>query len=468
MNKPLLCFKAYDVRGRVPGVLNAPLARALGRAVVEILGADQVVIGRDARLSGPELRDALALGLRESGAQVTDIGVCGTEEIYYAAANQPFGAGVMITGSHNPADENGFKLVRGGAIPISGDSGLYALRDRVQEILAAGEGETRGEALSPVREACFRAAYVAWLLEYSGAGRLERAPDRKPLKIVADAGNGCAGLVLRDLMASLPFEFVCRQMQPDGTFPDGVPNPLLPERRAATAAAVRESGADMGVAWDGDFDRCFFYDAAGNFIEGYYCIGLLAQELLRRLPGGKVVHDTRVYWNTRDVVLAAGGQPIMGKTGHAFMKERMRAEDAVYGGEMSAHHYFRDFAYCDSGMLPWLLVASLLHRSGKPLAELVAERMAAYPCSGEINRRVQDAPALMKLVRDKYAASALHEDALDGVNLEFAQWRFNLRMSNTEPLLRLNVETRGDRALLEDKIAEILRVLEEQGGAVPA
>ena len=468
MSNALSCFKAYDIRGRVPGVLNAPLAHALGMAVVEILGTKNVVIGRDARLSGPELRGALAQGLHEAGAQMTDIGMCGTEEIYYAAANQHFDAGIMITGSHNPADENGFKLVRGGAIPISGDSGLFALRDRVAEILEHTSGTVAFSPSAPLHQASYRADYVAWLLQYSGAGQLEPVAGRKPLKIVADAGNGCAGLVLNELMASLPFEFVCRQMQPDGTFPDGVPNPLLPERRAATAAAVREAGADLGVAWDGDFDRCFFYDADGNFIEGYYCIGLLAQELLRRVPGGKVVYDTRVYWNTRDVVLAAGGQPVMGKTGHAFMKERMRAEDAVYGGEMSAHHYFRDFAYCDSGMLPWLLVASLLHRSGKSLAELVAERMAAYPCSGEINRRVQDAPALMKLVRDSYAPSAQYEDSLDGVNLEFAQWRFNLRMSNTEPLLRLNVESRADRALLEEKTAELLKFLEDNGGAVPA
>lgn len=483
MSTLLPCFKAYDIRGRVPDVLNAPLAHALGRAVAEVLPANNVVLGRDARLSGPLLRDALANGLREAGASVTDIGLCGTEEIYYAAANHaasqsangPFDAGIMITGSHNPADENGFKLVRGGAIPISGDSGLFALRDRVAELLAADELLTEhrrphgSDAACPaLHEASFRAEYVRWLLAYSGAEQLVTVPGRKPLKIVADAGNGCAGLVLRELTKSLPFDFTCLHMEPDGSFPNGVPNPLLPERRAATAAAVREAGADMGIAWDGDFDRCFFYDGNGNFIEGYYCIGLLAQELLRRAPGGKVVHDTRVYWNTREVVLAAGGQPVMGKTGHAFMKERMRAEDAVYGGEMSAHHYFRDFAYCDSGMLPWLLVATLLHRTGRTLAELVAERMNAYPCSGEINRRVQDAPALMQLVREQYAPHALYEDSMDGVNLEFANWRFNLRMSNTEPLLRLNVESRGNRALLEDKTAELLHLLESRGGAVPA
>ncbi|CAI3217082.1 phosphomannomutase [uncultured Desulfovibrio sp.] len=481
MSVDLACFKAYDIRGRVPEALNAPLARALGRAVAEILNARMVVLGRDARISGPLLRDALAAGLREAGAGVADLGLCGTEEIYYAAAHQPYDAGIMITGSHNPADENGFKIVRAGAVPVSGDSGLLALRDRVARLLAAAQNAHRPAATqtaplapaqtppqtpaldAPLDAVSYRPAYVRWLLDYSGATQPAARPGR-PLKIVADAGNGCAGLVLRELAAALPCDFVCRQMEPDGTFPHGVPNPLLPERRAATAAAVHEAGADLGLAWDGDFDRCFFYDGEGNFIEGYYCVGLLAGELLRRFPGGKVVHDTRVYWNTREVVLAAGGTPVMGKTGHAFMKERLRAEDAVYGGEMSAHHYFRDFAYCDSGMLPWLLVLGLVQRTGRPLAELVAERMALYPCSGEINRRVADAPALMRRVRERYAAQAVHEDHTDGVNLEFPQWRFNLRRSNTEPLLRLNVETRGDRALLEDKTAELLRLMDAEDG----
>ena len=468
MTYDLSCFKAYDIRGRVPDALNPDLARALGRAVADVLGARSVVLGRDARLSGPELRDALAQGLLAAGARVTDLGLCGTEEIYYAAANQPFDAGIMITGSHNPADENGFKLVRAGAVPISGDSGLYELKERVARLLEtqAPRNAPAPGALSNVRPACFRPDYLNWLLDYSGAR--DATDSGRPLKIAADAGNGCAGLVLRELAPSLPFDFVCRQMEPDGHFPNGVPNPLLPEKRQATAEAVRRAGADLGIAWDGDFDRCFFYDSEGRFIEGYYLIGLLAGELLRRFPGGKVIHDTRVYWNTREMVLAAGGTPIMGKTGHAFMKERMRAEDAVYGGEMSAHHYFRDFAYCDSGMLPWLLIAALLSRSGASLAELVSERMAAYPCSGEINRRVADAPRLMRKLRDRYADAALHEDRLDGVNLEFADWRFNLRMSNTEPLLRLNVESRADPALLEDKTSELLGLLDAEEGTTPA
>ena len=468
MTYDLSCFKAYDIRGRAPDALNPDLARALGRAVADVLGARSVVLGRDARLSGPELRDALAQGLLAAGARVTDLGLCGTEEIYYAAANQPFDAGIMITGSHNPADENGFKLVRAGAVPISGDSGLYELKERVARLLEtqAPRNAPAPGALSNVRPACFRPDYLNWLLDYSGAR--DATDSGRPLKIAADAGNGCAGLVLRELAPSLPFDFVCRQMEPDGHFPNGVPNPLLPEKRQATAEAVRRAGADLGIAWDGDFDRCFFYDSEGRFIEGYYLIGLLAGELLRRFPGGKVIHDTRVYWNTREMVLAAGGTPIMGKTGHAFMKERMRAEDAVYGGEMSAHHYFRDFAYCDSGMLPWLLIAALLSRSGASLAELVSERMAAYPCSGEINRRVADAPRLMQTLRDRYADAALHEDRLDGVNLEFADWRFNLRMSNTEPLLRLNVESRADPALLEDKTSELLGLLDAEEGTTPA
>lgn len=469
MQADLSCFKAYDIRGRVPEVLNGDLARALGQAVVEVLGASNVVLACDARLSGPELRTALCAGILSAGAKVTDIGLGGTEEIYFAAARKGFDLGIMITGSHNPADENGFKLVRGGAVPVSADSGLRQVRDRVADLLGAQKRAQAAPSCSAgeeqrVQQDSFRQDYVKWLLQYTGAEACGQNTARRRLKIVADAGNGCAGLVLGELARHLPFDFVFRQMEPDGAFPNGVPNPLLPERRAATADAVRAEKADLGIAWDGDFDRCFFFDGDGGFVEGYYCIGLLAQELLRRCPGGKVVHDPRVYWNTREVVLAAGGRPVMGKTGHAFMKERMRAEDAVYGGEMSAHHYFRDFSYCDSGMLPWLLVAIQLDRTGRPLAEILAERVAAFPCSGEINRRVADAPAVMRILRERYAPSALHEDDIDGVNLEFADWRFNVRMSNTEPLLRLNVESRGSRALVEDKTGELLRCIDGETG----
>ena len=320
--------------------------------------------------------------------------------------------------------------------------------------LAAGVNLPADEA--PVTPVSFRQEYVR-------AHRLRLRPARPrrgPSGSWPTRATGRAGLLLKELAPHLPHEFIFCQMEPDGTFPNGVPNPLLPEKRAATARAVREHKADLGIAWDGDFDRCFFYDNEGNFIEGYYLVGLLASELLPRFPGARIIYDTRVYWNTRELIQAGGGIPVMGKTGHAFMKERMRAEDAVYGGEMSAHHYFRDFAYCDSGMLPWLLVIAAMQRHGKPLAELVRERMDAWPCSGEINRRVADAPALMRKIRDHYAPAATYEDAIDGVNLEFGNWRFNLRMSNTEPLLRLNVESRADRALLEEKTAELLALID--------
>jgi phosphomannomutase/phosphomannomutase/phosphoglucomutase len=461
LKKTLSCFKPYDIRGRVPDGLDDSVAWALGCAFAQNFAARNVVVGRDARLSGPALRDALTKGLYDGGARVTDIGLCGTEEIYYAASRLGFDGGVMITGSHNPADENGFKLVRGGAVPVSADSGLDALKTAVGDLLnAASPARTPPPAPPPARRLFFRKEYARWLAEYCRAPH----PARNRLKILADAGNGCAGLVLEELAPLLPFDLVFRQMEADGRFPNGVPNPLLPEKREGTARAVRESGADMGIAFDGDFDRCFFYSGEGNFIEGYYCVGILAKELLRRHPGGKIIHDPRVYWNTREIVLAAGGIPVMGKTGHAFIKEKMRAENALYGGEMSAHHYFRDFSFCDSGMLPWLLVASLLSRTGQSLAELAAERMAAWPCSGEINRRVPNAGELMQDIRDRYAAKAIYEDRLDGVNLEFRDWRFNLRMSNTEPLLRLNVESRANRSLLEDKTAELLGLITGEAG----
>ena len=474
----LSCFKAYDVRGTVPHTLNPAIARATGRAFAAVIHARHVVVGRDARLSGPALRDALVLGLREGGAAVTDIDVCGTEEIYYAAFAHGYDGGIMITGSHNPKDDNGFKMVRAGAVPVSGDSGLQDIRERAArelEILLAAElitadGTTdcsrvlmaEGAAPVPAAEAtlpalstaCHRADYVEYLLRFTGTD------DLKPLKIHADAGNGCAGLVLRELAPRLPYTFSFAHMEPDGSFPNGVPNPLLPERREATARAVREHGADMGIAWDGDFDRCFFYDGDGSFIEGYYLVGLLGRAMLARNPGAAVIHDPRLFWNTQAVIAAAGGRPVQSKTGHAFIKERMRAEDAVYGGEMSAHHYFRDFAYCDSGMLPWLLVARLLCATGKSLRELVAECMAAFPCSGEINRRVDDAAAVMEQVRSRYAPDALAEEHVDGLSLTFADWRFNLRRSNTEPLLRLNVESRADRALMEQRTAELLACID--------
>ncbi len=448
-------FKAYDVRGTYPESLSPDLAKAIGLAYAKLFSPKRVVVGRDCRLSGPVLRDALVAGLRVAGVDVTDIGLCGTEEIYYAAFAQGFDGGIMITGSHNPRDDNGMKFVRKNAVPISADTGLFDIRDMALQLMPHVKAEVDDkEATGAYTENSYRSEYVQFLLDYV------KIDPTSTLKIHADAGNGCAGLVLQELMQKLPFQITTAHMEPDGTFPHGIPNPLLPERREATAQGVRQHGADLGIAWDGDFDRCFFYDAQGNFIEGYYLVGLLAQSLLQDFPGAKIIHDPRLIWNTQDVTRTSGGISLASKAGHAFIKEKMREEDGLYGGEMSAHHYFRDFAYCDSGMLPWLLVAKLILQSKKSLADLVYECMQKYPCSGEINRKVKDSAAIIQKIRETYVQDALGEDTLDGLSLEFAQWRFNVRSSNTEPLLRLNVESRGDAALMQEKTQEILHIID--------
>ncbi len=443
------CFKAYDIRGKVPGELNADLAYRVGLATARHLRGKQFVVGRDCRLSSGELCTAVTRGLTDAGADVLDIGQCGTEMVYYTTFARELDGGIMVTASHNPMDHNGMKLVREGARPISGDSGLNEIGAAAVDCdltLTGTPGTVTSEDI--------QAEYVEYLLAKFEVGEF------KPLKIVANGGNGCAGPVVRALAAALPCEFVHVFDEPDGNFPNGIPNPLLPDNRSATADAVRKHGADLGVAWDGDFDRCFFFDENGDFIEGYYLVGLLAAAALRGSPGSSIVHDPRLVWNTVEMVKAAGGKPIMNKTGHAFMKERMRAEDAVYGGEMSAHHYFRDFAYCDTGMLPWLYVLQEMSTSGKPLSALVAAMQAAYPASGEINRRLADPNAAMQRVADIYGPRALSIDHTDGISMDMGDWRFNLRQSNTEPVIRLNVESRADEALMTEKTADILALLD--------
>ena len=443
------CFKAYDVRGRIPDQLDEDVAYRIGRAYAVFVAAKKVVVGYDIRLSSPEISAALTRGLNEGGCEVFDLGLCGTEEVYFATQHFAMDGGIAVTASHNPPDYNGMKFVREESRPISGDSGLFEIRD-----LAAAGDFTMAGAVGGMHELDARPAYVQHLLSYIDPASLQ------PLKIVVDPGNGGAGLVVNALQPHLPFDFVKIHDQPDGTFPNGVPNPLLPENRSATAAAIRESGADFGVAWDGDFDRCFLFDENGGFIEGYYIVGLLAEAMLAKYPGAKIIHDPRLTWNTIDLVSALGGTPVQSKTGHAFIKERMRAEDAVYGGEMSAHHYFRDFGYCDSGMVPWLLVSQIISRSGKTLSQLVGERMSMYPASGEINRRVKSVEDVLDAVGRRYQPAALGIDRTDGLSMEFADWRFNLRGSNTEPLLRLNVETRADPALMERRRDELLALIE--------
>ena len=443
------CFMAYDIRGRIPDQLNDEIAYRIGRAYAAYLQPGRVVVGRDIRLSSPELCTAVSRGLTEGGAQVLDIGQCGTEEVYFATHHLRADGGIMVTASHNPPDYNGMKLVREDARPISGDSGLREIQE-----LAEGAEFSPAEPAGAPEAVTTRPDYIEHLLSYVDVDRLE------PLKIVTNAGNGGAGPVVDLLEPHLPFEFVKVFHEPDGHFPHGVPNPLLPENRAPTVEAIRASGADLGIAWDGDFDRCFFFDDQGTFIEGYYLVGLLAEAFLERHPGARIVHDPRLTWNTIDVVERAGGIPVQSKTGHAFIKERMREEDAVYGGEMSAHHYFRDFTYCDSGMIPWLLVTEIMQRRGRSLRELVGERMRLFPASGEINRRIADPQAALAAVEARYAPDALRVDHTDGVSIEFADWRFNLRCSNTEPLVRLNVESRGDAGLMRARTRELLEFLD--------
>ncbi|HEX4242756.1 MAG TPA: phosphomannomutase CpsG [Steroidobacteraceae bacterium] len=451
------CFKAYDLRGKIPDELDDDVAYRVARGYAQFLAAaepapKQIVVGRDIRLSSESLADAVSRGLTDSGVDVYDIGVCGTEGVYFATFDGGYDGGIMITASHNPSDYNGMKFVREGSKPISGDNGLKQIRafaERAEFPAAARQGVRRRIDVSD--------AYVAHLLSYVDIPRL------KPLEIVVNAGNGGAGLVIDRLESRLPFRFHKVHHQPDGTFPNGIPNPMLAENRAPTAEAIRRHGADLGVAWDGDFDRCFLFDERGTFIEGYYIVGLLASVLLRGAQGGRVVHDPRLTWNTEEVVRASGGEPVLSKSGHAFIKERMREVDGVYGGEMSAHHYFQRFAYCDSGMIPWLIVTQILSETGKPLSELVGERIRAFPVSGELNYRVPDAKATIAAIEARYGSGARSLDRTDGVSFEFADWRFNLRSSNTEPLIRLNVEARGSEDLMRAKTAEVLGVLKSQG-----
>ena len=445
------CFKAYDVRGRIPDQLNEDIAYRIGCAFAEVIKPQKVVVGHDIRLSSEAIKAALSKGLVEAGVDVFDIGLCGTEEIYFATKHFEMDGGIAVTASHNPKDYNGMKFVREDSKPISGDTGLFDIK------ALAEKGEfAKAEKQGSIQSLDAEAAYIEHLLTYVDLGKL------KPLKIVVNAGNGGAGKVIDLLESKLPFEFIKVHHEANGNFPNGVPNPLLEENRKPTIDAVIRENADFGIAWDGDFDRCFFFDESGEFIEGYYVVGLLAEAfLLSSANEEKIVHDPRLTWNTIDLVRGLGGDAVQSKTGHAFIKERMRKENAIYGGEMSAHHYFRDFAYCDSGMIPWLLVAELLSIKGVGLSTLVSERMAMFPCSGEINRTVTDAKAAIAKIDSIYGGEAKEKDLTDGLSLSFDKWRVNVRMSNTEPVLRLNVESRADAALMQEKTADLLALIAE-------
>jgi len=444
----ITCFKAYDVRGRIPDQLNEEVAYRIGQAYATFIKPKEVVVGYDIRLSSQALCAALTRGLTDSGVDVSNIGQCGTEEIYFATSFLGVDGGIVVTASHNPKDYNGIKFVRENSKPISADTGLEDIRKLA---------EMNKFDMAPVKgtnsQVDVKKDYIKHLLSYIDVKKL------KPLKVLCNAGNGGAGPVIDLLEPHLPFEFIKMYHEPDGHFPNGIPNPLLQENRQPTTDKLLEEGADVAIAWDGDFDRCFFFDEKGGFIEGYYIVGLLAEAFLKKQPGCKIIHDPRLVWNTQAVVEANGGEAVQCKSGHAFIKEKMREVDAAYGGEMSAHHYFRDFYYCDSGMVPWLLVLEIMSESGKPLSQLVEECIERFPASGEINREVSDAKAVIDKVLVHYKDDADEIDYTDGVSFSFAQWRLNLRMSNTEPVVRLNVESRGDIALMEEKTKEILDLM---------
>ena len=443
-------FGEYDLRGVYPDTLNEKMAYSIGRAFVKVMKASKVVVGNDIRLSGPSLKEALIKGLTEAGCDVVDIGQCGTEMIYFATFHMETDGGIMVTASHNPKAYNGMKFVGKGAAPISRQGGL----NEIEQLMLSEEPVAIAAKAGKIVSYNIIEEYIQHLLSYVDTSVL------KPMKLVCNAGNGAAGPVLDKLSQLLPFDIVKINNQPDGNFPNGVPNPLLPENRAATSEAVIREIADLGIAWDGDFDRCFFFDEKGNFIEGYYVVGFLAEAFLAKNKGEKIVHDPRVYWNTVDIVNANGGIPVMSKSGHAIIKAAMRQEDAIYGGEMSAHHYFRDFAYCDSGMIPWLLVTELLSRRKQKMSELLQERIDMYPCSGEINSQVMDAEKVLNKIEKLYGDEGKIEK-IDGLGITYNDWRMNLRRSNTEPYIRLNVESRGNKSLLKDKTQEILSIIKE-------
>ena len=443
-------FKAYDLRGIYPTEVNEELAYRVGRVFATMFKAKTVVVGNDIRLTGRKLFQSLSEGLRDAGASVIDIGQCGTEMIYFATAHLHTDGGIMITASHNPADYNGMKLVTQGARPVSADTGLKEIERQVA-VDHFVHGLVTGMQRGTLSTENIMPAYIKHLLTYIDVAKL------RPLKIVVNPGNGGAGAVLDQLAKHLPFTFVKVNYAADGTFPNGVPNPLLPNNREATASKVQAEKADLGIAWDGDFDRCFFFDEQANFIEGYYIVGLLAESFLKKDAKSKIMYDPRLIWNTEDIIAKYKGTPVRCKSGHAFMKECMRKQGIVYGGEMSSHHYFRSFTNCDSGMIPWLLVTELICTTGKTLREMVAAREAMYPCSGEINRKVADSKAVLAQVEAKYHDGAV--DKLDGLSVSYDQWRFNLRVSNTEPVIRLNVETKGDKQLMEQKTKELLEII---------
>ena len=442
-------FKAYDIRGKVPSELNTDLSYKIGRAYSKLIGADKIVLGFDVRKSSKEISEALILGLTESGIDVIDIGLCGTEMIYFSTPHFDADGGIMITASHNPPEYNGMKFVKRGSVPVGYDSGLNEVEKMIVNNQLGGVSKTKGT----VKKENVMSSFIENLSRFYDPDKIDS------FKVVVNSGNGCAGLAIDALEPKLPVKMIKVFNNPDGNFPNGVPNPMLENNRKPTIEAIKKENADLGVAWDGDYDRCFFFDEKGNFIEGYYIVGLLAKSILKKNPGEKIVHDPRLVWNTVEIVEKNGGEAVVSKSGHAFIKQKMREVNAIYGGEMSAHHYFRDNAYSDSGMIPFLLILQLMSEEKKTLSQLVDEMIAAYPCSGEINSTIDSPAGKIKEIEKKYSDGKV--DHLDGISVEYPNWRFNLRPSNTEPIIRLNVESRDDEKLMKEKTGELLKIIRD-------
>ena len=438
-------FKAYDIRGQLPHEINPEIAYRVGNATAEYLSAKKMILGRDIRASSKELSESMASGLMDAGVDVIDIGECGTENVYYATGELKSCGGVMVTASHNPSDYNGFKIVSENAKPISSETGLLDIRK-----IAESDKRLISELRGNLEQRDLNQSYVKKVLSFIDPDSLSK------LKVVMNPGNGGAGVYAEYISKNMPIEIIKLNFDPDSSFPNGIPNPMIEENRASTSQAVIDNKADLGIAWDGDFDRCFFFDEKGNFIEGYYLVGLLAKSFLIKNRNERVIYDPRLTWNTIDVVERYGGDAIQCQSGHSFIKRSMRDNDAVYGGEMSAHHYFRDFYYCDSGMIPWLLILEMISKEKMPLSQMIQKYRERYPVSGEINLKVNNTKTIIDSIKEYYLDDALGVDETDGVGMEFEKWRFNLRASNTEPLIRLNVESYNNESLMNEKTRELV------------
>ncbi len=440
-------FKAYDIRGKVPSELNHDLAYKVALSFAKLIEAKSVVVGYDIRKSSGMISDAVKSGLTDYGVNVIDIGLCGTEMIYYATPEFEADGGIMITASHNPSEYNGLKFVRKGSVPVGYDSGLNEIEKMIVNNKVPASKPVKGS----VTKKDIMKGFIDHLKKFFNPDKI------KPFKVVVNAGNGCAGLTLNALEKELPVKMIKIFNEPDSNFPNGIPNPLLPQNRKPTIDSVKENNANLGVAWDGDYDRCFFFDEKGNFIEGYYIVGLLARSILKVNPGEKIVHDPRLVWNTIDIVNKMNGIPVESISGHAFIKEKMREVNAIYGGEMSAHHYFRENAYSDSGMIPFLLTMQLMSTENMKLSELVEEMIRKYPCSGEINSEIDNPADKLKVLESKYSDGEINK--IDGLSVAYKDWRFNVRLSNTEPIIRLNVESKANIELMKEKTDELLNII---------